>query len=105
MVLLPHIHSSIVVELVPTIGHGILERPDLLRELFVTIHELFDPLLVVSTVVLHEDRVEYLSETVEEEQVHEHIDQMSDHFERTSDNESKGGRVKNVEKGLCPFIQ
>jgi hypothetical protein len=49
MVLLPRIRSSVVVGLVPTIGHGILE---LLRELFVTLDVLF---LVELTPVTHED--------------------------------------------------
>jgi hypothetical protein len=88
MVLLPRIHSSVVVEFVPTIGHGILTCPELLREFYVTLRELFDPLLVVSTVVLHEDRVEHLPEAVEQDQVHENIDQMFVHIRHISDKES-----------------
>jgi len=94
-----NIHPSIGVELVPTLGDGTLELLVLFRELFVTLDQDVDPMKTL------EDRVEYLPEAVEHEQVHENIDQISDQFEHNSDeskgnsDESKGGHVENVEKG------
>jgi len=101
MVLLPRIRSSIVVGLVPTIGHGILERRDLLRELFVT--------LVEFSVVTHEDSDVHVPEAVQKHQVHEEIDHlheaidpMFDHIRHLSDKGFKEELVENVEKGfLC----
>jgi hypothetical protein len=94
MVLSPGIHPPIVVELVPTIGHDILELPELLREVFVMLDKLFN-LLVQLTAVTHEDGDEHLTETVQKQHMHDDIDQMFDHISK----ESKRGHVKNVEEG------
>ena len=101
MSLLPRIRSSIVVGLVSTIGHGILERRDLLRELFV--------MLIEFSVVTHEDSDVHLPEAVQKHQVHEEIDhlheaidRMFDHIRHVRDKGFKEELVENVENGfLC----